>query len=93
MTPVVIDASAGAEIVGRTRRGQALARLLPSDAVGWVPEHFYAEVTAVLRRQLVVVGRISEAQAVTALTRLRDWRLRRVGVRSLLEDAWQFRTT
>ena len=52
--PVVIDASAGAEMVGRSRRGRALARLLPQDTVGWVPEHFYAEVLAVLRRQLVI---------------------------------------
>ncbi len=64
MTPVVIDASAGAEMVGRTRRGQALARLLPTDALGWVPEHFYAEVASVLRRQLLVEPRISETQAL-----------------------------
>jgi hypothetical protein len=43
MTPVVIDASAGAEIVTDTRRGNALLRLLPQDADPWVPEHFFAE--------------------------------------------------
>ncbi len=48
MTAVVIDASAGVEIVAGTRRGRALARLLPVGAVGWVPEHFYPEVLAVL---------------------------------------------
>ncbi len=90
MKPVVIDASAGAEMVGRTRRGQALARLLPTDAVGWVPEHFDAEVASVPRRQLLVEARISEAQASEALTRLRDWRLRSVGVRPLLDDAWGY---
>jgi hypothetical protein len=49
VSPVVIDASAGAEIVTDTRRGRALVRLLPADADGWVPEHFYAEVLAVIR--------------------------------------------
>jgi hypothetical protein len=34
-----IDASAGVEIVCDTRRGRALARLLPVGAEGWVPEH------------------------------------------------------
>lgn len=37
VTPVVIDASAGAEIVADTRRARALAGLLPVEAVG-VPE-------------------------------------------------------
>lgn len=60
MTPVVIDASAGAEIVMRTRRGQALARLLPGDVVGWVPDHFYVEVAGVLRRRLIVERVITE---------------------------------
>ena len=44
MTPVVIDASAGVEILANTAHGRRLARLLPPDAVGWVPEHFYVEV-------------------------------------------------
>lgn len=56
MTPVVIDASAGAEIVTDTSRGRALLRLLPVDADGWVPEHFYAEVLALIRRKTVVTG-------------------------------------
>ena len=38
MSAVVIDASAGVEIVAATRRGRALARLLVADAEGWVPE-------------------------------------------------------
>jgi hypothetical protein len=40
VTPVVIDASAGVEILANTAHGRRLARLLPTDAVGWVPEHF-----------------------------------------------------
>jgi hypothetical protein len=44
VTSVVIDASAGVEILANTAHGRGLARLLPTDAVGWVPEHFYVEV-------------------------------------------------
>ena len=50
MSAVVIDVSAGVEIVADTRQGRALARLVPAGSEGWVPEHFYAEVLAVLRR-------------------------------------------
>jgi len=53
VTPVVIDASAGAEIVADTRRARALAGLLPVEAVG-VPEHFYAEVFGVVRRHTLI---------------------------------------
>jgi predicted nucleic acid-binding protein len=53
VTLVVIDASAGVEIVCDTRRARALARLLPVGAEGWVPEHFYSEVLGVLRWQLL----------------------------------------
>jgi len=63
MTPVVIDASAGAEIVTDTQRGRALLRLLPQDAVPWVPEHFYAEVLALIRRKTVVTHVLDERQA------------------------------
>lgn len=50
MTPIVIDASAGVELAAGTVRGRALRSLLPADAVPWVPELFYAECGAVLRR-------------------------------------------
>ena len=91
MTLVVIDASAGAEIVADTRRGRALARLLPADAEGWVPEHFYAEVLSVLRRQLLVAKIMTEAQASAAVARLRQWHLRRVSVAPLVDAAWAYR--
>ena len=91
MTPVVIDASAGAEIVIDTARGRALARLLPEDAVGWVPEHFYAEVLAVIRRRLVIDRLITESHAVSALDRLQSWHVRRAAVQPLIEHAWRYR--
>ena len=63
MTRVVIDASAGAEIVTATARGRALARLLPNDAELWVPEHFYVEVLGVLRHQSVIARTIGPDRA------------------------------
>ena len=62
MNPVVIDASAGAEIVAGTSRGRALAGLVPAGVEGWVPEHFYAEILAVLRRHMPVEKLITEAR-------------------------------
>jgi len=70
VTPVVIDASAGAELVADTRRGRALARLLPVDAKGWVPEHFYAEVMGVVRRRTLIEKTLAEAEGTAAVGRL-----------------------
>lgn len=91
MTTVVIDASAGAEIVGDTRRGRALARLIPNDAEGWVPEHFYAEVLSVIRRRLLIEKTLTEAQATTAVTRLQGWHLHRASIGPLTNAAWSYR--
>jgi predicted nucleic acid-binding protein len=63
VTRVVIDASAGAEIVTATVRGRALARLLPGYAELWVPEHFYVEVLGVLRHQSVITSTINPTRA------------------------------
>jgi uncharacterized protein with PIN domain len=66
VTPVVIDASAGVELVADTVRGRALRGLLPADAVPWVPELFYVECGAVLRRwDLNAI--LTPAQVTTAL--------------------------
>lgn len=91
MTTVVIDASAGAEIVTDTRRGRALARLIPPGAEGWVPEHFYAEVLAVVRRRMLIEKTITEVQATAAVDRLRSWRLRKASVAPLVQAAWAYR--
>jgi predicted nucleic acid-binding protein len=90
VTLVVIDASACVEIVCNTRRGRALARLLPAGAEGWVPEHFYAEVLAVLRRQLLG-QKLSESQATVAVGRLDGWHLRHASVAPLVPAAWSYR--
>jgi predicted nucleic acid-binding protein len=91
VTAVVIDASAGVEIVGGTRRGRALARLLKADSEGWVPEHFYAEVVGVLRRQWLIEKRITESQATAAVSRLGLWHLNRASVAPLVSVAWKYR--
>ena len=91
MIPVVIDASAGAEIVTNTRGGRALLRLLPANADGWAPEHFYAEVVAIIRRQTVVTSILQEVTAREAMRRLQTWRLDRLAVRPLLGAAWAYR--
>ncbi len=81
MTPVVIDASAGVELIADTTRGRALRTLLPADATPWVPETFYVEVGTVLRRwdlnSILTPDQISEA-----LRQLSAWPMRVAQVRS-----------
>jgi predicted nucleic acid-binding protein len=91
VSAVVIDASAGTEILAGTRRGQAHARLVPTEVEGWVPEHFYAEVLAVLRRQSLVRGLITEAQATAAVSSLGGWSLHWASLASLVDAAWVYR--
>ena len=90
MTPVVIDASAGVELAADTRRGRALRGLLPSDAVPWVPDIFFAECGAVLRRwEINEVLSVDEVAA--AVAQLVAWPLRIVQIRGLFHDAWRIR--
>ena len=90
MNPVVIDASAGAELATDTLRGRALRALLPADAVPWVPELFFVECGAVLRRW--ELNRIlTHAQIDQAIDALMGWPLRITQVRGLSADAWRLR--
>jgi predicted nucleic acid-binding protein len=91
VSAVVIDASAGAEIVTDTRRGRALARLLPADAEGWVPQHFYAEVLAVIRRRALFDKGLPEARAGVAVSRLVAWHVHKVAIDPIVESAWAYR--
>lgn len=88
---VVVDASAGVEILTGSERGRFLTSLLPPKSALWVPEHFYAEVLGVIRHLQIVAGRISETRAHDAIDRLSRWHLRRVGLTSLLVPAWALR--
>ena len=90
MTPVVIDASAGVELIADTTRGRALRELLPADAVPWVPGTFYLEVGTVLRRW-DLNGILTPAQVSAALQHLTAWPIRVAQVRSLFMDAWRHR--
>lgn len=90
MTPVVIDASAGVELVVDSERGRALRRVLPDDAVPWVPDHFFAECGAVLRRwEINDVLTAEEVQR--GVDELLAWPLRVVQVRGLFPAAWDKR--
>jgi predicted nucleic acid-binding protein len=91
VSAVVIDASAGVEIVANTRRGRALLRLLPGGAEGWVPEHFYAEVMGAIRRQSVIEHKLTDAQATAAVGRLGRWHLHHASVAPLVPSAWRYR--
>ena len=91
MSAVVIDASAGVEIVADTRRGRALARLVPVGSEGWVPEHFYAEVLAVLRRRFLIEAKLTESQTTASVARLGSWHLHHASVAPLVPAAWRYR--
>ena len=90
MTNVVVDASAGVEIAAETTSGKALRQLLPSDAELWVPEHFFAECGAVLRKWSNG-GLLTPAQLDASIDRLLRWPVRRVQLRELFRDAWALR--
>jgi predicted nucleic acid-binding protein len=90
VTPVVIDASAGVELVSDTVRGRAIRALLPLDAIPWVPETFFVEVGSVLRRW-DLNGVLTSDQIGEAIRQLGAWPLRVVQVRALFADAWRLR--
>jgi predicted nucleic acid-binding protein len=90
VTPVVIDASAGVELAADTLRGRALRTLLPSDAVPWVPDHFFVVCGAVLRRW-EINDVLNPEEVAAAVAELLAWPLRIVQIRGLFQDAWRIR--
>lgn len=90
MTGVVLDASAAVEIALDTARGLDLASHITTDGDVMVPDHFFAEVGAALRR-IENHGDLSADRATLALRRVRSLRVRRVSTRDLLLVAWDLR--
>lgn len=88
--PVVIDASAGVELVADTPRGRMLRRLVSVHAAPWVPDLFYAECGSVLRRwdlnRIIPPDRM-----MRAIAELVSWPLRVAQTHGLWTDAWRFR--
>lgn len=85
-TPVVLDASAGVEILLLSPTGRRLLAKLPQDTEEWVPELYFAEVAAVLRSD-VIHARYPVARIDAALGRLLTAPVHRVAVRPLLPEA------
>lgn len=90
MNDVVLDASAGVEMLLRTPAGRRLRGKLPAGVRTWVPEIYLTEVAGVLRRD-ELHGRHDAARVRVAFDRLLSAPVRRVQVRSLLPDAWGWR--
>lgn len=87
-SPVVLDASAGVEMLQATAVGEALDRL--TTRWKWVPEVYFAEVARVVRRS-GLAGLITLERAAAALDRLISTPVERVQVLPLLSEAWTLR--
>jgi predicted nucleic acid-binding protein len=90
LTPIVLDASAGVELALQTPVGRRLQERIPAGATTWVPEHYFAETVAVLRRHELNHG-YDPARIHVALDRLLATPVRRVSVRPLIPEAWRLR--
>ncbi len=90
MSPVVLDASAGAEIVARTFLGRSLLALAPRDRTWWVPDHFHVETAAAVRRMLLR-GLIDDQRAGSALERLPALPVTVNRSHPLIAEAWTYR--
>ncbi len=87
----VLDASAGVEILQRTRAGQSLgSRLRREPGELWTAEHFHVEVAKVFRRD-VLKAVLSETRAQALIDELVAWPLFVASVGPLLPEAWTLR--
>lgn len=92
MTDLVLDASAGIEMIAKSVTGVQLAALVPAGASLWVPDGLFdVEVLAVLRRW-DLNSILTVSQVAASWMRLSTLRLRRASVSSLATRAWQLRT-
>ncbi len=91
MSDLVLDASAGVDLLLDTPAGRRLQELLPSGATWWVPEHYFIEVAGALRRA-ELHGSVPSTRVSRAMDSLAAAPVRRVQVRPLLADAWSRRS-
>lgn len=92
MTRLVLDASAGVELLLNTTRAHSLSAQFPASAEWWVPEHYFVEVAGALRR--AVLNEVATSARVDqAFSMLERAVVRRAQVRPLLADAWTRRAT
>ena len=87
---LVLDASAGFELLLGTSTGSTLLRQLPPQAEWWVPEHYFVEASSAIRRA-ENLGAIEPTQAEAAIRQLLDGTVHRAQVRPLLRVAWMRR--
>jgi predicted nucleic acid-binding protein len=90
LTAIVLDASAGVELALQTPIGRQIRTKLPAGAITWVPEHYYPEAVAVLRR-LELNRRYDPSRIQLALDRLLAAPITRVSVKPLIPKAWRLR--
>ncbi len=90
MSAVVLDASAGAEIVVGTATGRRLLALAPPDTEWWVPDLFHVEAAGAIRRMLLR-GYIDEARSSVALDRLIGLPAHVALSQPLVAEAWTLR--
>ena len=90
MSAVVLDASAGAEIVVGSTLGRRLLALAPRDRAWSVPDHFHVECAGAVRRMLLK-GLIDEARASAVLARLLSLPVTVSRSNLLIAEAWTYR--
>ena len=88
--PIVLDASAGVEMLLTTEVGRVIRERLPVAVEEWVPEIYLSEVAGTLRRA-ELSGRVRPERAAIALGDLLAGPQRRVQVRTLLPEAGTLR--
>ena len=92
MTRLVLDASAGVELLLNTPRARSLSAKLPESAEWWVPEHYFVEVAGALRRA-ALNGDATPERVDRAFSMLDRAVVLRAQVRPLLVDAWAHRSS
>lgn len=89
---LIVDASCLYEVVADTDRAEEVRARLTVDPDQAAPHVVDAEVLGIVRRDHLL-GRLDATAALQAIEDLRDWPGERFGHRSLLERAWELRSS